>query len=97
MIRKLIVRQKAEQQASLARDWYDEQLDGLGNQFIGELETAILSAHRNPLHYQILHRKMRRVLLRRFPYSLFFVAEETRVVILAVLRQSENPKKWRSL
>ncbi len=97
MTRKLVVRRKAELQAALARDWYDEQLEGLGNQFIGELENAIFKAHKNPFHYQTLHHKMRRVLRHRFPYALFFVAEENRVVILTILRQSENPKKWRSL
>jgi plasmid stabilization system protein ParE len=32
--------------------------------------------------------------LRRFPYAVFFVAESARVVVLAVLHQSEDPKKW---
>ncbi len=97
MTRQLVVRRRAEKQAGLARDWYDDQVDGLGDQFIGELEKAILNAHNSPLHYQLIHKKIRRVLLRRFPYALFFVAEEPRVVILAVLRQSESPKKWQRL
>lgn len=97
MIRQLVVRRRAEKQAALARDWYDDQVDGLGDQFIGELEKAILKAHNNPFHYQLIHKKIQRVLLRRFPYALFFVTEEQRVVILAVLRQSESPKKWQRL
>ena len=37
MKRKLIVRRRAEAQAFHARDWYESQLDGLGNRFVDEL------------------------------------------------------------
>ncbi|MCD4750399.1 MAG: type II toxin-antitoxin system RelE/ParE family toxin [Thermoanaerobaculales bacterium] len=96
MNRSLVVRRRAEVQAAVARDWYDDQLEGLGDQFLDELEAAMVRARDNPLHYQRTHLEIRRVLLRRFPYSLFFVAEDDRVVVLAVLRQSENPAKWRT-
>jgi len=94
MSRQLVIRRKAELQAAKARDWYDAQFEGLGDRFIGELEAAIKKAHENPLHYQKIRLEIRRVLLRRFPYALFFVAQEQRVVVLAVLRQSESPQKW---
>jgi plasmid stabilization system protein ParE len=94
MTQSLLVRRRAELQAAKARDWYNEQLDGLGRQFIGEIDAAILKAYRHPLHYQVVHRDIRRVLLRRFPYAVFFVAEPARVVVLAVLHQSEDPEKW---
>ena len=97
MSRALIVRLRAERQAAAARDWYDERLEGLGREFIEELGSAILKAQQHPLHYQSVHLEIRRVLLRRFPYGVFYVAEEERVVVLAVLHQSENPEKWRKL
>jgi len=91
----LIVRRRAEKQAAQARDWYESQLDGLGRRFVVELDHAIQKAHENPLHYQIVHRKIRRVLLRRFPYAVFFIEEPERVVVLAILHQYEDPAKWR--
>lgn len=94
MTRSLLVRRRAELQASKARDWYNEQLNDLGRQFIAELDAAMVKVHRHPLHYQVVHRDIRRALLRRFPYAVFFVAESARVVVLAVLHQSEDPKKW---
>ena len=93
----LIVRRRAERQAANARDWYDGQHGGLGLEFIGELDRAILRAHENPLHYQRVHHKVRRVLLRRFPFGVFYLADSRRVVVLAVLHQSEHPDKWSRL
>jgi plasmid stabilization system protein ParE len=97
MKRALVVRSRAESQATQARDWYESQLEGLGRGFVIELDHAIQKAHENPLHYQIVHREIRRVLLRRFPYAVFFVEEPQRVVVLAILHQYESPKKWENL
>ena len=73
------------------------QLQGLGDQFLNQLEIAIQQVNDAPLHYQKIHVEIRRILFRRFPYALFFVAEEDRVTVLALLRQSENPEKWQTL
>ena len=97
MKRGLIVRHRAEAQAFHARDWYESQLEGLGRRFVTELNHAIQKAHANPQHYQAVHREIRRVLLRRFPYAVFFFAEPERVVVLAILHQFEDPAKWQEL
>jgi len=93
----LIVRQRAERQAANARDWYDRQLGGLGAEFIGELDRVIQKAHEHPLHCQRVHREVRRTLLRRFPFGVFYLADSARVVVLAVLHQSEHPGKWANI
>ena len=64
----------------------------LGEQFISAVDQAIILASNNPLAFQVLHRSVRRVLLRRFPYALFFAAEESRIVVLGVLHQARNPR-----
>ena len=97
MSRVLVIRPKAEAQAASARDWYDDQLPGLGDDFIDRLDEAIPKAHANPLHYQKVLHEIRRVLLRRFPFAVFFVAEPQRVVVLAVLHQTDNPSQWNNL
>ena len=97
MTRELIVRRRAEAQAFHARNWYESQLDGLGRRFVAELDQAIQNAHENPQHYQVVHREIRRVLLRRFPYAVFFISEPERVVVLAILHQYEDPTKWGEL
>jgi len=41
--------------------------------------------------YPIVYEDVRRVLVRRFPYSVFFVLERTRAVVLAVHHQHRDP------
>jgi toxin ParE1/3/4 len=97
MKRHLVVHPRVANQGEAACDWYETQRDGLSEEFIDELEAAIQKAQDHPLLYQKVHSELRRVLLRRFPYAVFFVATDTRVSVLAVLRQSENPAKWRRI
>src|SRR5438132_13376807 len=92
MTRDVIVRPEAEQDLRDAHAWYRKIAPVLGEQFISAVDQAITSASDNPLAFQALHRSLRRVLLRRFPYALFFAAEESRIVVLGVLHQARNPR-----
>ena len=95
MILELIVRPEAEAEIGEAFDWYEERVSGLGLDFILNLDAAFNAILRNPLLYPALHKNIRRALLRRFPYQVFFVYEENRVVVLAVFHGKRDPKHWR--
>ena len=58
-----------------ARDWYDEQSAGLGDDFGRELETVFEHLATNPLLYRVIYKDVRRALTRRFPYAIYFVIE----------------------
>lgn len=92
MTREVHVRPETEQDLQDARAWYRDIAPVLGEQFISAVDQAITLASDNPLAFQVLHRSLRRVLLRRFPYALFFAAEESRIVVLGVLHQARNPR-----
>jgi len=85
MTREVHVRPETEQDLQDAHAWYRDIAPVLGEQFISAVDQAITLASDNPLAFQVLHRSLRRVLLRRFPYALFFAAEESRIVVLGVL------------
>jgi plasmid stabilization system protein ParE len=92
MSREVIVRRAAERDVREAHSWYGEVSPKLADQFTSAVDQAIAAAAENPLAFQLFYRPLRRVLLRRFPYALFFVAEESRIVVVGVLHQSRNPR-----
>ena len=50
----------------------------------------------NPLQFPIFHKNVRRALLRRFPYVLFFVIEDDdRLLVIAGIDSSRDPAHWR--
>jgi hypothetical protein len=49
----------------------------------------------NPKHFQVVFKNVRRALLRRFPYSLFFVIEEDdTLLVIACFHASRDPAQW---
>ena len=47
-----------------------------------------------PLKYQHLRAGIRRALLKRFPYAVYFAIEADVVVVAAVLHASRDPAEW---
>jgi plasmid stabilization system protein ParE len=75
--------------------WYEERRRGLGIQFVSEIDHAIDLAAENPERFPVMHRDVRCVRVRRFPYSVFFRAESRRIVVLAVFHARRDPSVWK--
>jgi plasmid stabilization system protein ParE len=92
----LVVRPEAETDLDEAFHWYDAQRAGLGQEFLDEVSRAFARIAKQPLRYAFVHREARRALLRRFPYAVFYVVRDGRVMALAVLHQRRNPRVARA-
>jgi len=90
------VQPRAEAEADEAAAWYEAQQPGLGIEFLLELDAAIEKAAEAPLAYRTIFREVRRVLLRRFPYSVYFLFERELIEVFAVLHQQRAPSRWQS-
>jgi toxin ParE1/3/4 len=94
MIRSVVLRRAARRELDDAALWYEERRVGLGGEFVAEIERAIGLVAENPERFPIMHRDIRCVRARRFPYSVFFRVEPTRVVVLAVFHARRDPIIW---
>lgn len=74
--------------------WYENQKSNLGDEFLLSVEAALSEIERNPFLYQIKYIDVRIALLRRFPYKVIYVIEETRIGILGVLHDRRDPSVW---
>lgn len=86
----------AARDAEEAAIWYESQQSGLGVEFVLELDAAIDRAAEAPENYEELYFGMRRVLVRRFPYSVYFLFGSETVEVIAVLHQHQAPSSWQS-
>jgi plasmid stabilization system protein ParE len=88
-------RKAARAEYDEAAIWYESQKVGLGNEFVNELEQALLTACENPQRCpQVLH-DVQRIRIRRFPYTIFFRVRAERLVVLSVFHARRNPLVWR--
>ncbi len=89
------VRSPAEADVREAALWYESKRDGLGAEFILELDALYERIARAPQQFPEIETGIRRALLHRFPYAAYFVAGDDDLVIIAVLHQHREPDTWR--
>jgi len=80
----LVLRQ-AETELLDARDWYEDQRPGLGDAFATEVGRAVSGILQARLAYPRVQGEIRRALLPRFPYAIYFRATPDEIAVLAVL------------
>lgn len=90
----LLVRPAAARDIEDAFDWYEGQRPGLGNEFLDELRATFERIAQNPQLFQIVHRKTHRAFLRRFPYGVFYRADVTAILVVAVMHVRRAPRRW---
>jgi toxin ParE1/3/4 len=94
MTRRFILRPRAEHDIQSAFEWYESQRTGLGEEFLAALRERLEAVRRFPESDPILYRDIRRAVMSRFPYLIFYVVRPTRVAVLAVVHHARNPAVW---
>ena len=94
---RLISEPPADVDVEAAFGWYENERQRLGLEFLDELRAAYDRIADGPLKYRELRGGIRRALLRRFPYAVYFAIEGAVVVVVAVLHASRDPAEWQRL
>lgn len=91
----LSVAREAEAEAVEAAQWYESRSQGLGRAFLDHIEQTLADITTRPLQFPQVYRDIRRALLKRFPFGVYFRLRGGRIKILAVMHQSRDPRRWR--
>ena len=73
---------------------YDGIRPELGQRFAEAVADAVERIATTPLNYAVIEKGRRRAGIHRFPYGLFFLLEEQRVVVIACFHGRRDPKHW---
>lgn len=74
------------------QEYYDKQSPGLGAQFLDEFERQVMALAATPRRWMVVAGDIRRCLMRRFPYIIYFrcLADE-RIRITVVKHRRRHP------
>lgn len=96
-MRRLILREAAENEVEEAYHWYESQNPGLGAEFLQVLDAGLASIQRSPEAFPKKFREARQLVLRRFPYSIFYIVQpDGSIEVLSCFHVRRDPKRWRS-
>ena len=76
--------------------WYDRQSDGLGRAMLAELDSTLARIVTGVERYPKVRGSVRRALVRRFPYALYFFEDGDQIIVLAVFHQRRSPDALRT-
>jgi plasmid stabilization system protein ParE len=91
----VVTRPAAAAEIETAYRWYEKEREGLGSEFLEAVEKMVKSIAENPERFPAIRKDIRRAVLRRFPYSIFYRIVSGHVVVIACFHGKRNPRVWR--
>ena len=68
----------------------------LGDQFLAAIEPALAIALAFPTSASPAMGGSRKIVVKKFPFSMFYLAVETGIVVIAVAHHARKPNYWKS-
>jgi plasmid stabilization system protein ParE len=87
---------EAAKELTSSIQYYEEKSNGLGAEFLDEIEEVIAQALAHPQSGSLLTKQDRRILLDRFPYEIIYNISENIVTITAIKHMKRKPGYWKS-
>lgn len=92
----LVFRPEVREELTEAHRWYENQQLGLGDEFLDCVDEMLNRICRMPESYPVVHRDVRRAVIRRFPYAVYYRIVSSRVIVIAIFHGRRDPRFLRS-
>lgn len=89
----VIIESSAQRDIEDIANWYDEQRDELGDEFLEVFFDTLRTISQFPEIYQERGLSHRTALMKRFPYSIYYSSFGKRIYVFACLHQARDVKK----
>ncbi len=91
---KLVINPFAEVDIKDSIEWYNFQKENLGEEFTQKIKETVFRINDNPFQFPKVKKKIRKAIVNRFPYSIFFYIDDSVINVFAVFHISRNPIIW---
>jgi plasmid stabilization system protein ParE len=88
------VRPQVEGEIVEAMAWYHLRSEQLDLAFYRAYADVLSVISETPELYRKIYGEVRRVIMRRFPYAVFYVFDGSEVVVLSCLHEKRSPDLW---
>ena len=94
MTYRLVVRRQAKLDLRRATRRYEEQRPGLGRELVAQVDSVLDRITDNPHQWQVIYRDVRRAIVQRFPYGVFYRIDGADIVVFAIVHLHRDPFSW---
>jgi len=92
----IVIHPAAQQELIDAAAYYEEQLTGLGTEYLDVLEQTIdkIAVNLYSSYLSHPHLQIRRSIVPRFPYLVYYRVNAGLIDVFAIAHQSRRPDYW---
>ncbi|HLC15680.1 MAG TPA: type II toxin-antitoxin system RelE/ParE family toxin [Thermodesulfovibrionia bacterium] len=87
---KIIISTEAENDLKDAFSWYENIREGLGHDFLLQIEAALKFIKRNPKVLIVEYKGTRKLFVKKFPYKIIYIVDAEKINIIAVIHGKRN-------
>ena len=97
MMYKVRFLEEAEGDIDNARDWYESQLESLGDSFYDHIRNGISQIAKTPFLYREIHKGIRRYIVHKFPFGIYYLADKKSDVIsiIGIIHFKQSSRAWK--
>ncbi len=77
-----------------AVDWYLRHSPAAAERFLAAVDEAMATIQERPEQYPVVRGHLRRVLLRHFPYAVYYKVFPTVISVVGVIHGHRHPDAW---
>ena len=96
MTRQIVWLQEAAREYYEALQWYANVSPSLSDRLATAVDKTLETIAASPMRFPVVSNGRRRAGMRRFPNSLIYLVEETRIVVIACFHGKRNPSHWQT-
>lgn len=86
----------ADAELTEAREWYSHQHKDLDLEFMRCIDDVLSRVVGNPHVFPLVYRDLRRAVVRRFPFAVFYELTSEEIQVIAVFHSRRDPELWKS-
>ncbi len=93
-MRPLRIRPRALREIDDAFEWYRKRSPQAAGEFLEQLDDALALIAGSPEQHHVVRGRLRRVLLQRFPYGVYYKVFKDIVSVVGVIHGHRHPRNW---
>ena len=91
----IVMRRAAQTEFDDAVEWYETQRPGVADRFADAVKSTLARISASPKRHAVVYRDVRKALVPKFPYCVYYVPDSKRILVISVFHTSRDPAIWK--
>lgn len=89
-----MVRPLARAEFRAAHEWYARRSGETAEEFAAQVHVTLRLIQEAPERYRVVRGRLRRLLMRRFPYAVYYKVFPDSIDVVGVIHGHRHPRSW---